>query len=110
VPFSQSLNSPCSANGRCWITIKEHLQRMGEREQESPNREEPKLPTWIRLWFVVDAVIAMAPPVYWFFAEPAEFVTGIPNALIYFLLVGTIICASIIAAYIAEARATGHVL
>lgn len=83
---------------------------MGEREQQNPNRKELQLPAWIRLWFVVDAVIAMAPPVYWLFGEPAEFVTGIPNALIYFLLVGMIICASIIAAYIAEARATGHIL
>jgi hypothetical protein len=82
---------------------------MGEWEQERPNWKEPKLPAWIRVWFVVDAVIAMAPPVYWLFADPAEFVAGIPNALIYFLLVGTIICASIIAAYIAEARATGYV-
>lgn len=83
---------------------------MEEGEQESPNHEDLKLPSWIRVWFIVDAVIAMAPPVYWLFAEPAEFITGIPNGLIYFLLVGSIICASIIAAYFAEAPATGQVL
>ncbi|MGO4686290.1 hypothetical protein [Hyphomicrobium sp. 2TAF46] len=83
---------------------------MEEGEQESPGYQDSKLPSWIRLWFIVDAVVAMAPPVYWLFAEPAAFITGIPNGLIYFLLVGSIICASIIAAYFAEAPATGRVL
>ncbi|WP_339085459.1 hypothetical protein [Hyphomicrobium sp. ghe19] len=68
------------------------------------------MPGWIRLWFAFDAVIAMAPPVYWLFAEPAESITGIPNALVYFLLVGTIICASIIAAYLVQVRAIGDVV
>lgn len=77
-------------------------------EEREPSHEDPRLPAWVRLWFTVDAIIAMAPPVYWLFAEPADFVAGVPNGLIYFLLVGMVICASIIAAYISEARATGH--
>ena len=59
---------------------------------------------WLRLWFALDAVLALAPPLYWLAdAHRADLVFGLPVTLLYFLLVSVFITASILYAYRIEA-------
>ena len=62
------------------------------------------LPRWVMAWFVLDAIAALAPPLYWAFDGNREPVLGVPAAVFYFIAVSTFIAASIVAAYLAEAR------
>ncbi len=58
----------------------------------------------LRLWFAFDAVLALAPPLYWLAdAHRAAHVLSLPVTLLYFLLVSLFITASILYAYWAEA-------
>ena len=57
----------------------------------------------IGLWFILDAVLALAPPLYWMadaHHDAAAF--GLPTTLLYFLAVSACITASIVYAYLAE--------
>jgi putative effector of murein hydrolase len=65
-------------------------------------------PRWVTTWFILDAVVALAPPLYWTFDGDSTQVYGVPAAVFYFVAVATSIAASIVAAYWAEAR-TGDV-
>ncbi len=60
-------------------------------------------PRWVTAWFIVDAVVALAPPLYWLFDRDSTPVLGVPAAVLYFVAVATCITASIVAAYAAEA-------
>lgn len=60
--------------------------------------------SWIIVWFVLDATVALTPPLYWAVDGLRAFVLGIPVVLLYFIGVAVFITASIVAAYIAEAR------
>ena len=60
------------------------------------------------LWFVADAVFALAPPLYWAADGQTAPLLGLPGALTYFLAVGTCITASLIAAYLVE-RSSGEI-
>ncbi len=62
----------------------------------------------ISLWFVLDAVVALAPPLYWAADGRTGTFFGLPIALCYFLAVGLCIAASIVAAYLSD-RARGEV-
>jgi hypothetical protein len=62
------------------------------------------LPPWVSAWFVVDAIVALAPPLYWSFDGDRTPIFGVPAAVLYFIAVSTCIAASIAAAYLAEAR------
>ncbi|MET0529561.1 MAG: hypothetical protein ABW003_14720 [Microvirga sp.] len=62
----------------------------------------------VRLWFVLDAVLALAPPLYWAADGHTSPILGLPGALTYFLAVGTCITASLIAAYLVE-RSSGEI-
>lgn len=58
----------------------------------------------LKLWFALDAVLALAPPLYWLAdAQRPAAVFGLPVTLLYFLLVSACITASILYAYRAEA-------
>ena len=59
----------------------------------------------VKLWFALDAVLALAPPLYWLAdAHRAAQVFSLPVTLLYFLLVSVFITASILYAYWAEVR------
>jgi len=60
-------------------------------------------PRWVAAWFALDAVVALAPPLYWAFDGDSTPIFGVPAAVLYFIAVATCIAASIIAAYAAEA-------
>jgi hypothetical protein len=55
-------------------------------------------------WFIVDTIVALAPPLYWAFDGNRTPIFGIPAAVLYFIAVSTCIAASIVAAYLAEAN------
>jgi hypothetical protein len=52
----------------------------------------------VAAWFVVDGLVALAPPLYWAADGATPSILGLPLALAYFLAVATCIAASIIAA------------
>lgn len=70
----------------------------------SDYRESNGIPMWIRGWFILDAILALMPPLHWALTGDAR-VLGIPAALFYFVVAAMFICASLIAAYLAEAAA-----
>jgi len=59
-------------------------------------------PRWITAWFALDAIVALAPPLYWAFDGDSTPVLGVPAAVLYFVAVASCIAASIIAAYAAD--------
>lgn len=62
---------------------------------------------WITAWFLLDAVVALAPPLYWAFDGKQTQILGLPAPIFYFVAVATFIAASIVAAYVSEARSGG---
>jgi len=60
-------------------------------------------PPWVSLWFIGDAIVALAPPLHWAVDGAIHPILGIPAVVFYFIVVGAIISASIMAAYRAEA-------
>lgn len=74
-------------------------------ELAPPHRRQSRA---IRLWFVFDAVVALAPPLYWTASGRTNALLGLPLAICYFLAVDICIAASIVAAYLSD-RARGEV-
>ncbi|GEP08992.1 hypothetical protein [Methylobacterium gnaphalii] len=62
----------------------------------------PSLRRLVIAWFALDAVLALAPPLYWTMDGKTTPVLGIPAALFYFLAVGLCITASLIVAWLVE--------
>lgn len=60
-----------------------------------------QLPTFIKVWFAVDLVLALFPPVHWAMSG-SDPILGIPRALLYVYGTSSIIAASIVAAYFAD--------
>lgn len=73
---------------------------MSDDRKTSPNKHAP----WIIGWFILDAVFALAPPIYWAFDGNRSPILGLPAVVIYFIAVAVFITASIVVAYLAEAR------
>lgn len=61
------------------------------------------VPRWVVLWFVLDAVVALAPPLHWAVSEQRFPVLGLPIVVFYFVAVGVFISASLIAAFCVDA-------
>lgn len=61
-------------------------------------------PLWIYGWFVLDALLALTPPLHWAITGEAR-VLAIPAALFYFTAAAMFICASLVAAYLADVAA-----
>ncbi len=64
-----------------------------------------RAPSWrgvIKLWFLIDVIVALAPPLYWRMDSDMTSVAGVPAALFYFLAVNVFITASLVAAYLLE--------
>lgn len=60
-------------------------------------------PRWVSAWFCADAILALAPPLYWAFDGNRTPVFGMPIVVLYFIVVSTCTALSIIAAYLSEA-------
>lgn len=74
---------------------------MNKNERERQER----LPTFILLWFCLDAIIALAPPLYWLVNDHRmTLVLGMPTTLFYFISVAVCIVGSLITAYIVEEK------
>lgn len=56
----------------------------------------------VKSWFALDAVVALAPPLYWAADGKTMPIAGIPAALFYFLAVSTCITVSIVVAYLED--------
>jgi hypothetical protein len=54
------------------------------------------------VWFVLDGVLAMFPPLYWGVSEIHGTVFGLPFTIFYFIVTGLVITASIVALYVVE--------
>lgn len=57
---------------------------------------------FVTLWFGLDAVVALAPPLYWAADGRTTPILGVPAALFYFLAVSVCITASLVAAWLIE--------
>ncbi|MBY0560304.1 hypothetical protein [Hyphomicrobium sp.] len=73
---------------------------MSDDGKTNPNNHA----AWIIGWFILDAVVALAPPIYWAFDRNRTAILGLPAVVTYFVAVAVFITASIVAAYLAEAR------
>lgn len=72
---------------------------------ESEERNNNKIPTHIVMWFLLDAIVALAPPLYWMVDENRMTpVLGMPASLAYFIFVAVFIALSLVAAYIVEEK------
>jgi hypothetical protein len=60
--------------------------------------------SWISVWFALDAVVALAPPLYWAVDGKTTLILGLPAPVFYFVAVAIFITASIVAAYLSESR------
>ena len=70
--------------------------------------EKSKIPPFILTWFLLDAIVALAPPLYWTVDQHrSTFIVGVPATMIYFLFVCTFIMLSLVAAYHAEYKNGG---
>lgn len=54
---------------------------------------------FISVWFALDAILGLFPPVYWLLGGPQPVVLGLPCSVIYYIALGTFITASLLAAY-----------
>lgn len=57
--------------------------------------------SFIKAWFIFDAIIALFPPFYWLVNRQDSFF-GYPATLVYFLLVSCCITASVVVAYVID--------
>jgi hypothetical protein len=55
--------------------------------------------SFIAIWFVLDAILALFPPVYWFAGGPTPLIAGIPCSVVYFVVLSAFIVGSLLAAY-----------
>ena len=60
--------------------------------------------SFVSIWFILDAVLALFPPVYWAAGGPTPLIAGIPCSIVYFVLLTAFICGSLIAAYIDDEK------
>ncbi|GAB0116450.1 hypothetical protein [Acidisoma sp. 7E03] len=60
--------------------------------------------SFVTIWFVLDAVLALFPPVYWLAGAPTPLIAGIPCSIVYFVLLTAFICGSLIAAYVDDEK------
>ena len=54
---------------------------------------------FISIWFVLDAILGLFPPVYWIAGGPRPLLFGLPCSIVYFMALAFFIAASIVAAY-----------
>ena len=56
--------------------------------------------SFISIWFILDAVLGLFPPVYWIAGGPSPVIFGLPCSTVYYGLLTLFITVSIVAAYL----------
>lgn len=59
-------------------------------------------PMLIRLWFLVNAVVLLLPPLHWWVSGHQGAILGLPATLFYFIALSVSITFSVITAYVQE--------
>lgn len=57
---------------------------------------------WILVWFALDTVLALLPPVYWAASGSRPLILGLPLSVFYFVSLGLFITASLVVAYLVD--------
>lgn len=57
---------------------------------------------FIIVWFALDAILALLPPVYWAMSGARPIILGLPLSVFYFVALGLFITASLVAAYVLD--------
>lgn len=60
--------------------------------------------TFISIWFALDALLGLVPPVYWLLGGPTPILFGLPCSIVYFGGLAIFIVLSIVVAYIDDER------
>lgn len=63
-----------------------------------------RTPAWLWAWFALDAIVSLAPPLYWAMDGNTTPILGVPSVVVYFLAVSTCTAASVLAAYWVDVR------
>lgn len=63
-----------------------------------------RTPAWLMVWFVLDAVVSLAPPIYWAMDGDTTPIFGLPAVVAYFLGASTFTAASVLAAYFVDVQ------
>ena len=63
-----------------------------------------RIPAWLWTWFALDAIVSLAPPLYWAMDGNTAPILGLPAVVFYFLAVSTCTAASVLAAYWVDVR------
>jgi hypothetical protein len=63
-----------------------------------------RTPAWLLAWFGLDAVVSLAPPIYWAMDGNTAPILGLPAVVVYFLAVSSCTAASVLAAYWVDVR------
>lgn len=66
-----------------------------------------QLPMLIKVWFAIDLVLALFPPVHWAMSG-GDPILGVPRSLFYLYGTGALIAASIVTAYFSDRTLRGH--
>lgn len=64
--------------------------------------EGSPLPGYIKAWFYLDIILALAPPVYWLANQPDIQLFGLPIPLVYFVATALCVSLSIVCAYFCD--------
>lgn len=62
----------------------------------------PRRSLLINLWFLLDAILVLAPPLHWFVAGHLGSSVGPAATLLYFVSVSTFVALSVVVAYLIE--------
>jgi hypothetical protein len=57
---------------------------------------------FILVWFALDAIFALLPPVYWAASGVRPTILGLPLSVFYFVSLGLFITASLVVAYLVD--------
>lgn len=68
------------------------------------NQRHQNMKNLIAVWFALDAVLVLFPPIYLSISGARETFLGVPMVVGYFLLTGLCIASSIVAAYLVDSE------
>lgn len=69
-----------------------------------PDEAIPRRPFLISVWFLMDAVLCLFPPIYWIAGGPRPVILGFPCSVVYYIGMGVFITASLLVAYWSDER------
>lgn len=66
-----------------------------------------RLPRFIQVWFALDLLLALLPPIHWSFGV-ADRVLGLPLSVLYLSCTGVFIAASVVSIYVSDPARAGE--